>query len=119
MYFSNHFIKLKLYIYLKPVLHDASNTFKRWSHDSSPHSVAVMHVSSDKCLCPMLALERLPPKVGIFDPRQRRIQRWKQVATSIWYTATRCDMCSRVSRLEYNHVISSDSNVFSSTRVSV
>jgi len=56
-------------------------------------------------LGPMLALERFPPKVGIFDTRQRSVQRWKQVATSIWYTATRCDMCSPVvSSLEFGVV---------------
>jgi hypothetical protein len=79
---------------LKPVLHDASNIFKRWPHDHSPHRVAVMHMSGDKCLGLTLALERFPPKVGIFDPLQRSIQRWKQVATSTWYTAKRCAMCS-------------------------
>lgn len=31
---------------LKPVLHDASNTFERWPHDNSPHHVAVMHMLS-------------------------------------------------------------------------
>jgi hypothetical protein len=87
-------IIIKCWITLKPVLHDVSNTFKRWPHDHSPHRVAVMHMSGDKRLGPMLALERFPPKVGIFDPRQRSIQRWKKVATSTWYTATRCDMCS-------------------------